>query len=263
MRVSSRLTKTGRVAGHEVAEVIGDRPVLLGGHPAHAGRRALVDVAEQAGPTARRCPLEDAGRAGAHREDAQQQVEGLADRPRVAVGAEVAGALALGAAHHLGARELLPHRHGEEGVGLVVAVLDVEAGVELLDPGVLELQRLDLGAHDGPLDGRGGGDHRRRARVQGGDVLEVRGQPGPKGFGLADVDDPPVAVAEAVDPRIGRDLPRLGSIAPRVGHAIHPMSGRRHARAAPSDAQADRHGVTADLHTTCTTDAPASSHSGS
>ena len=88
------------------------------------------------------------------REDPQQQVEGLADRPGMGVGPEVAGALALGAAHHLGPRELLAERHREVGVGLVVAVLDVEPRVVLLDPGVLELERLDLGGDHGPLDAR-------------------------------------------------------------------------------------------------------------
>ena len=61
------------------------------------------------------------------------------------VRAEVADALALGAAHHLDPRVLLVERDGQVGVALVVAVLDVEPRVELLDPGVLELQRLDLG----------------------------------------------------------------------------------------------------------------------
>ena len=55
------------------------------------------------------------------------------------VRAEVAHALALGAAHHLQPRDLLVQRDREPGIALVVAVLDVEARVELLDPGVFEL----------------------------------------------------------------------------------------------------------------------------
>ena len=90
---------------------------------------------------------------------------------------EVAGALALGAAHDLGPRELLAERHREVGVGLVVAVADVEPRVELLDPAVLELEGLDLGRDDGPLDARAGAHHRRGAVVQRRDVLEVGGQP--------------------------------------------------------------------------------------
>ena len=72
------------LAGHEVAEVVDDLAVLLGADPADAGRRALADVAEQAGPADLRGALEDAVAARAHREDPQQQVDGLADRPGVA-----------------------------------------------------------------------------------------------------------------------------------------------------------------------------------
>ena len=135
------------------------RAVLLGGDVADAGRRALVDVAEQARPADLAGALEDAVAARAHREDAQQQVDGLADRPGVAVGPEVAGALALGAAAHHDPRELLADGHREPRVGLVVAVLDVEARVELLDPAVLQLERLDLGLDHRPLDARAGGHH--------------------------------------------------------------------------------------------------------
>src|SRR5215467_13191961 len=80
-----------------------------------------------------------------HREDAQQRVDRVADRPGVRVRPEIPGALPLGAAHHHDPGVLLVHRHREVGVALVVAVLDVEPGVELLDPGVLQLEGLDLG----------------------------------------------------------------------------------------------------------------------
>ena len=80
----------GRRAGHEVAEVLDDLAVLLGADPPDAGGRALVDVAEQAGATDLAGPLEDAGRAGARRKDPEQQIERLADRPRVGVRPEVA-----------------------------------------------------------------------------------------------------------------------------------------------------------------------------
>ena len=217
------------VAGHEVAEVLGERAVLLGVDPADAGRRALADVAEQAGPADLAGPLEDAVAAGAHREHPQQQVDGLADRPGVRVRAEVAGALALGAAHHLDPRELLAHRHGEVGVGLVVAVLDVEPRVVLLDPGVLELQRLDLGGDHRPLDAGRRGDHRLGARVQRGDVLEVGAQPRAQALRLADVDDAAVLVAEPVHPGLDRDLPGCGSVRRGVGHVANPTFRRRQA----------------------------------
>ena len=199
------------LAGHEVAEVVDDLAVVLGADVADAGRGALVDVAEQARPADLAGALEDAVGAAPHREDPQQDVDGLADRPGVAVGAEVAGALALGAAADHHPRELLADGHREPGVGLVVAVLHVEARVELLDPGVLQLERLDLGVDHRPLDAGRAGDHRGRARVQVADVLEVRRQPGPQVLGLADVDHPAARVAEPVDARLGRDRPRLGT----------------------------------------------------
>jgi hypothetical protein len=108
----------------------------------------------------------------------------------VGVGAEVADALLLRPAHDLQPRVLLVERHGEARVALVVAVADVEPRVELLDPVVLELQRLDLGADDGPLDAGRRRDHLPGARVQAGDVGEVAVQPLAQALGLADVDDP-------------------------------------------------------------------------
>ena len=207
------------VAGHEVAELSGQGPVLVGSDAADAGRRALVDVAEQTGPADLLGAAEHPVAAGADGEHAQQQVDGLADRPGVAVGAEVPGALALVTAHHLHPRDVVAHRHREVGVGLVVAVLDVEPRVELLDPGVLELQGLDLGAHHGPLDAGRRGDHRLGPRVQRGQVLEVRGQPRAQALGLAHVDHPALGVAEPVDPGAYRDLARGGSVGRRVCHS--------------------------------------------
>ena len=186
---------------------------------ADAGCRALVDVAEQAGPPDLGRALEDAVAARAHREDPQQQVDGLPDRPGVAVGAEVAGALALGPAPDHHPRELVADGDREPRVGLVVAVLHVEARVELLDPGVLQLQRLDLGLHDRPLDARRGGHHRGGARVQVAEVLEVRRQPRAQALRLADVDDPALRVAEPVDPRLGRDRPGFGPVGRGRWHA--------------------------------------------
>ena len=152
-RARAGATKRVGLAGHEVAEVLDD---ARGAPRRRPGRRRAPSTCRcsRAGTGRPTWParLNTPARAGAHREHPQQQVERLADRPGVRVGAEVAHALALGAAHHLQPRELLAQRDGEVRVGLVVAVLDVEARVELLDPGVLQLQRLDLGGDDGPLD---------------------------------------------------------------------------------------------------------------
>ena len=210
--------QTRRVAGHEAAEVVHDLPVLLGGDRADAGRRALVDVPQQARPPGRRSTVVDPLAAGADGEHARGQVERLADGPSLGEGSVVPVALALGPPHHHRPRDLLGPGDGEIGVGLVVPVLDVEPGVELLDPGVLELQRLDLGVDDGPLHRRPGVHHLPGAGVQLGGVLEVRAQPGAQRLGLAHVDDAAVGVAEAVHPRRGRDLPGAGTVAGGIGH---------------------------------------------
>src|SRR5665647_2827392 len=111
------LDEPAGVAGHEVAEVLGDHPVLFGADPADTRSGALVDVAEQARPADLSGTCEDTTAAGAHREHAQQLVERLADRPRLGVGTEVSRPLALGSPHHLSAGELLTHGDGEVGVG--------------------------------------------------------------------------------------------------------------------------------------------------
>src|SRR5690606_2772313 len=114
------------------------------------------------------------------------------------------------------------------GVALVVAVLDVEPGVVLLDPGVLQLERLDLRGHHRPLHGRGRGDYGAGARVETGQVLEVVRQALAQALRLPDVDHPAVLVTEPVDPRRVGDLARFGAVAGGVGHVSHPTGGDRH-----------------------------------
>ncbi len=205
------LDETGGVARHEVAEVLSEPAVLILGHPADARGGALVDIAQQARPPDLPGALEHPRRAGAHGEHPEQKIDGLADRPGVGVGPEVAGALALGAAQDLHPGEGVAHRDGEEGIGLVVPVFDVEPGVELLDPRVFELEGLDLGADDGPVDALGGGEHRLGARMQAREVGEVGVEALPKALRLADIDDPALGVPEAVDARGLGDRPRLGA----------------------------------------------------
>ena len=134
------LGEPGRLPGHEVAEILGELPVPFLADLAHARRRALADVAEQARPADLPGALEHARRTGAHREHPQQRVHGLPDRPRVRVRPEITGAAPLGAPHHHDPRVVLAERDRQVGVALVVPVPDVEPGAELLDPGVLQLQ---------------------------------------------------------------------------------------------------------------------------
>ena len=198
--------------------------MVLWADTAHAGGGALIDVAQQAGTPRGLGTAEDPCGAGAHREHPQQLVNGLADGPGLNEGTEVAGSRFAGPADHLYAGVGLPHRHRQVGVGLVVLVHDIETGVELLDPGVLQGQGLHLGGHDCPLHRACGGDHLLGARVQGGKVLEVAGQALTQVLGLADVDDAPLPVQEAVDPRGRGDLARGRTVRRGVGQA---RKGRR------------------------------------
>ena len=220
LHLSLDLAQVGAGAtGHEGAEVLSQRPMVLRADAAHAGGRALVDVPQQAGAPRGLGTAEDAGRAGTHREDPQQLLDGLTDGPGLDEGTEVAGSRFAGPTDHLDAGVGLPHRHRQVGVGLVVLVHDVETGVELLDPGVLQGQGLHLGGHDRPFHRACGGDHLLGARVQCGEVLEVVGQTLTQVLGLADVDDPSLPVQEPVDPRGRGDLARGRTVRRGVGHA--------------------------------------------
>ena len=219
------LGETCCLPAHEGQEVVDDLAVLVDVDSSDARRGALADVTQQTGPIDRLGSAEDSCRAGPHRKHPEQGVDGVADGPGVAVRPEVPDPLALGAAHDGDSRKLLADRDGEPWVGLVVAVLDVEPWIELLDPRVLQCQRLDLGVDDGPLHRRRGGDHLLRAGVQVGDVLEVRAESRAQRLGLAHVDDPALGVAKAVDPRLGRDLSRFRSIAGGIGHDVSGWRG--------------------------------------
>src|SRR5262245_16074801 len=159
--------------GHEVAELLDNASVFVSGDPAHAGCGALADIAEQTWPADLVCPLEHTVGAGPCRKHAQQEIKGFPDRPRMRIWAEVTHPLTFGTAHYLQPRIFLIQRDGKARIALVVAIADVEPGVELLDPGVLELQCLDFSPDDRPLNRTRGQDHGLRPRVQAGDVLEV------------------------------------------------------------------------------------------
>src|SRR5699024_8729201 len=99
----------------------------------------LVDVTEQTRPAELGMPPKHRVRAGASREDPQQQVERLPDGPRVHVRAEVPYTLLPRAPVDMQPRELFVHRDGQSGIRFVVAVADIEPRVELFDPVVFEL----------------------------------------------------------------------------------------------------------------------------
>ena len=177
--------------------------MVLGADFAHAGGRALVDVAEQAGASAVLGALEHAIRTGAHRKDGQQGIQRLADGPHLRVRAEVAHALvALTAGDH-GTRVHVVDGHGQVRVGLIVAEGDVEARRILLDPGVLQVQGLHLAGYHGPFDAGSGVHHRVGLGSQRLGRGEVAVEAIAQVLGLAHVDDAPVGVTEPVDARVG------------------------------------------------------------
>ena len=208
------------LAGQEVAEVQHDLAMLFGADPADARRRAFVDVAEQARTVDLLVPLEHSGRAGARRKDPGQQIQRLPDGPGMRVRPEIAHTLAPRAAIDHQPGELLVEGDRQHRIGLVVAVADVEPRVELLDPVVFQLQRLDLGVDHRPLDLGGGGHHLPGARVQARDVGEVRRQPAAQALGLADVDHSSVLIPESVDARLDRDGPGSGAVSRGIRHGV-------------------------------------------
>ncbi len=109
---------------HEVVDVAVVRLVVDG---ADARARAAVDVVEQAGAAEALVARELGVRARAHGEAPDEEVERAADGAGVAVGAEVADALALAPADDGRARPLLVERDGEPRVALVVLEADVVA----------------------------------------------------------------------------------------------------------------------------------------
>src|SRR5690625_7009413 len=149
------------------------------------------------------------------------------------VRAEGAVSLGAGTAGDVDPGHLLAYGDHQVRVRLVVAELHVEPRSERLDPRVLEGEGLHLGAHHGPFDARGGGDHPPGALVQGGDVLEVAGQAAAQVLGLADVDHASVLVAEAVDPGPGGDGAGRGAIGGGISHGTPRLSGAPSRASAP------------------------------
>ncbi len=161
------------LAGQEVAEVFHDLAMLLGADPADTGRRAFVDVAEQTWTVDLPVPLEHSGRTGARREHPGEQIQRFPDGPRVRIRPEIAHTLAAWAAVDHQPGELFVEGDGQHRIGLVVAVADIEARIELLDPVVFQLQCLDFGVDHRPLDLGRGGHHLPGSRMQVGDIGEV------------------------------------------------------------------------------------------
>ena len=192
--------------------------MLLGANLAHAGRRAFVDVAEQAGASAVLGALEHAVRAGAHREDGQQGIQGFTDGPHLRVRAEVAHALAALTAGDHGARVHVVDGNRQVRVGLIVAEGDVEARRVLLDPGVLQVQGLHLAGHHSPLHARRRMHHRVGLRAQRLRGCKIAVEAVAQVLRLTHVDDAAVSIAKTVNARVGGDFAGGGAVAGRLCH---------------------------------------------
>ncbi len=165
---------------------------------ADTGSRAAVDVVEQARPAQALVALELGVRARAHREAPHQEVERGPDGARVAVGAEVADALALAAAHDGRARPFLVHGDGKPGIALVVLEAHVVARQMGLNQRMLEDERVHLAVDHHPLDVVGLRHHLGRTRGQLGRVLPVVGQSVAQRLRLAHVEHTAFGVEELV-----------------------------------------------------------------
>ncbi len=209
---------TAIVARHKRGEIERNGLVLFFSHPSDAGRGALADVPEQAGPARLRGAFVGGVGAAPHGEDLEHQVDGLADGPDLGVRAKVACALEVAVAGDQHPRHLVLQGDRQIGVRLVVAELHVEGRVEFFDPRELELERLKFGAHHRPRDGRRRQHHPARALVQGVQRSEIVRQAGPKVFRLPYIEHPTRGVTEPVHAGGGGDFTRGGSPAHCVGH---------------------------------------------
>ena len=154
------------VTAEELDQLVDQTVVLLLVDGPDARGAALLDVTQKARAAQAVVVVELVVRARPHRERPQQQVERLPDGVGVAVGTEVAHALALLAPHDHGPGPLVVEGDGQERVALVVPQPDVEPGPVLLDEAVLEHEGLDVVADLDPLDALGRGHHLGRPRRQ-------------------------------------------------------------------------------------------------
>ena len=175
--------------------------VLLLGHVPHARRLAALDEVVQA--RAARLAAGLLALAGAVLEHLAQQLERLADALGAGERAEVDPVAAVLLAGEDHPRVVLLHRHGDVGVGLVVAEPHVVAGTVALDEVLLGQQRLGLGLGDQEVELV----HRMRhlQRAAGRRLREVSRHAFADRGGLPHVDDLAPLVLEQVDAgRIGQ-----------------------------------------------------------
>ena len=168
--------------------------------PAHARRRATLDLILQARP---RAAIQHRIRAGAQREGALERVDrevhGACGRER----AEVIALPALGTTVLGNLRPAMAPAQQDVGERLVVAEQDVVVRLEPLDHVAFEQERLDFALRRDHLDRCGGCNHALQADGQRADV-DVGRDPLLQALGLADVERLLTPVAHAVDTGAGR-----------------------------------------------------------
>ena len=205
-------------AGPAPHVVVKARAAALSEHEVGDGRLVRVALEQPLGAL----PLRARCHADGH--DLAQGVDRLARGAGVGVGPEVARALAVPLARVLDRREDVRLGDGDEGVALVVLVVDVEVGVVLGDEVALEHERLVLGAHDHVVEGLHDLHHERDllALVLQGHVLAHAGA---QVLGLAHVDNLALAVLPQVAARaLGGHLRHLGG----EGGVDRAFGGSRH-----------------------------------
>ena len=203
---------------HEPGQTARQLAVLLGANLAHARRRTLIDIAEQARAAAILRAIKHAVRAGTHREHAQQGIQGFTNRPRLRIGSKITHALtALTASHHR-ARVHVIDRNRQVRVRLIVTERNVEARRKLLNPGVLELQRFHLTRHHGPLHARRRMHHRVGLRAQRLRGRKIAVEAVAQVLRLTHVNNAAVSIAKTVNARVGRDFAGGGAVAGRLCH---------------------------------------------
>ena len=159
-----------------------------------AGRRALVDGGEQAGPEARvaRIAVDDLQLAGAVLEHALQQLHRVAQRPHRherPVDARALEALVGGVAGDVHTREVVPHRDGEVREGLVVLQPVVVGRMDVLHEARLHQERLPLAFAGDEVEVLDELEHGLLARTEVGRGNEVARHAAGQHRRLADVED--------------------------------------------------------------------------
>ena len=171
VELGRRLLHLGLELAHELVALAGEkaldtgdeRCVFLGRDGRAAWTGALADVVGETrlvicrGPSAR---LDHARHLavllaghGADGHDAPHGIDGLARRARIGIGPEVARAAPVLLTRELDGGIGGAFGNGDEGIALIIAIVDVEGRIVLLDEVLLENERFGLVVHHDVIEG--------------------------------------------------------------------------------------------------------------